>query len=310
MSAIIMLVIVAMWAAVLGPMWMRRHDAVYESRSVDKFSAAMRVLSRRPRSAPGASVWGRSVMMPARPVEVTNTSPVSVSGRAGDTLRDSTPNDALFRLRRNVGALILIDVFTLAIWAGVGGTPVLMLHLAGDAVTAVALVGLQKASERERLRVAREARRRRVAKLMAHEQQAVAATAPRTHTATPVWHDPLSKRPSTAALARAAAEADRAAVEAAGAAGAAEHSDEDAAQDAAQEAAQEKARRRAARLPATSTTQLPRTIDLTVPGAWRESVGLDDVDDEVREAAMISGDADLDAELEAILERRRRASSA
>lgn len=304
MSAIIMLVIVAMWAAVLGPMWMRRHDAVYESRSVDKFSAAMRVLSRRPRSAPGASVWGRSVMMPARPVEATNTSPVSVSGRAGDTPHDSAPNEALFRLRRNVGVLILIDVFTLAIWAGVGGTPVLLLHLAGDAVTAVAVVGLQKASERERLRVAREARRRRVAKLMAHEQQAVAATAPRTNTATPVWHDPLAKRPSRAALARAAAEADRAAAEAA--AKSAANSAEEAAQDAAEDAAQEKARRRSARLPATSTTQAPRTIDLTVPGAWRESVGLDGVDDEVREAAMISDDADL----EAILERRRGASSA
>lgn len=29
-------------------MWLRRHDAVTESRSVDRFSAAMRVLSRRP----------------------------------------------------------------------------------------------------------------------------------------------------------------------------------------------------------------------------------------------------------------------
>ena len=58
MSAVILAVIVIMWAVVLVPMWLRRHDAATESRSVDRFSTAMRVLSRRS---------SRDVVVPRRP---------------------------------------------------------------------------------------------------------------------------------------------------------------------------------------------------------------------------------------------------
>src|SRR3954462_15357720 len=51
-----------MWAVVLVPMWLRRHDAATESRSVDRFSTAMRTLSRRTTSGPGR----RYVVMPRR----------------------------------------------------------------------------------------------------------------------------------------------------------------------------------------------------------------------------------------------------
>src|SRR4051812_16235863 len=51
-----------MWAVVLVPMWLRRHDAATESRSVDRFSTAMRVLSRRPTGSPDR----RYVLMPKR----------------------------------------------------------------------------------------------------------------------------------------------------------------------------------------------------------------------------------------------------
>src|SRR5947209_7442922 len=51
-----------MWAVVLVPMWLRRHDAATETRSVDRFSTAMRVLSRRPSG--GAD--RRYVLMPKR----------------------------------------------------------------------------------------------------------------------------------------------------------------------------------------------------------------------------------------------------
>lgn len=46
MSPIIILGLLLMWAVVLVPMWLRRHDEVEESRSVDRFSAAMHTLSR------------------------------------------------------------------------------------------------------------------------------------------------------------------------------------------------------------------------------------------------------------------------
>src|SRR4051794_20082201 len=51
-----------MWAVVLVPMWLRRHDAATESKSVDRFSTAMRTLSRRTTSGPGR----RYVVMPRR----------------------------------------------------------------------------------------------------------------------------------------------------------------------------------------------------------------------------------------------------
>jgi hypothetical protein len=73
-SAVILAVIVVMWAVVLVPMWLRRHDAATESRSVDRFSAAMRVLSRRQ----PASGTARYVLMPRR----ESAASVHVSGAA------------------------------------------------------------------------------------------------------------------------------------------------------------------------------------------------------------------------------------
>lgn len=46
-SGLIYAVIVVLWAVVLVPMWMRRHDSETEVRSVDRFTHAMGTLSRR-----------------------------------------------------------------------------------------------------------------------------------------------------------------------------------------------------------------------------------------------------------------------
>jgi hypothetical protein len=46
-SSLIVLGIVGIWILVLVPMWLNRHDADNASRSMDTFSTAMRVLSRR-----------------------------------------------------------------------------------------------------------------------------------------------------------------------------------------------------------------------------------------------------------------------
>jgi hypothetical protein len=46
-SGLIVAGIVAIWVVVLVPMWLNRHDAANASRSMDTFSTAMRVLSRR-----------------------------------------------------------------------------------------------------------------------------------------------------------------------------------------------------------------------------------------------------------------------
>lgn len=46
-TGLIYAAIVAAWAAYLVPLWLRRHDEAAASRSVDRFSEAMRVLERR-----------------------------------------------------------------------------------------------------------------------------------------------------------------------------------------------------------------------------------------------------------------------
>ena len=61
LSGLIYATIVVLWAAVLVPMWLRRHDDVTESRSVDRFQGAMRTLSRR---APAGDQ--REVLVPRR----------------------------------------------------------------------------------------------------------------------------------------------------------------------------------------------------------------------------------------------------
>lgn len=54
-------VLVVLWAVVLVPMWLKRHDKANELASADRFAGAMRILARRP-----GRVAGRYVMMPAR----------------------------------------------------------------------------------------------------------------------------------------------------------------------------------------------------------------------------------------------------
>ncbi|HEY5201576.1 MAG TPA: hypothetical protein VIJ31_11795 [Acidothermaceae bacterium] len=57
MSSLIVLGIVGIWILVLVPMWLNRHDADSASRSMDTFSTAMRVLSRR---GPSRTRFGRA----------------------------------------------------------------------------------------------------------------------------------------------------------------------------------------------------------------------------------------------------------
>jgi hypothetical protein len=60
-SGLIYAVIVALWAVVLVPMWLRRHDEVTESRSIDRFQGAMHILSRRPAAARASASQSESV---------------------------------------------------------------------------------------------------------------------------------------------------------------------------------------------------------------------------------------------------------
>jgi len=66
-SSVIFLVIIGLWAAYLVPHWLRRCEQLSASRSVDRFSAAMRVLARRSDAPTRERPVSRSyVLMPPR----------------------------------------------------------------------------------------------------------------------------------------------------------------------------------------------------------------------------------------------------
>lgn len=70
-SGLILLLIVGMWLAVLVPMWLKSYDSGANLSSVDRFSDAMRVLSRR-HVAMGDR---RTLLMPPRPRAVLSGGP-------------------------------------------------------------------------------------------------------------------------------------------------------------------------------------------------------------------------------------------
>ena len=155
LSGLIIAVLVVVWAVVLVPMWLRRHDTVTESRSVDRFSTAMRVLSRRPPYGGGT----RAVVMPGRPpgAQAPQVSTPQAPRRpaTGATAR-RTPGDAraLLRDRRKRVLLILLAVTGLTFLLSLAGLigwgllalPVLLLagyvlHLRMQVVRSAATAG-------------------------------------------------------------------------------------------------------------------------------------------------------------------------
>jgi hypothetical protein len=64
LTGLIYAAIVVAWAAYLVPLALRRHDEVSHTRSIERFSSTMRVLSRR-----GSATAERLVVRPPRPVD-------------------------------------------------------------------------------------------------------------------------------------------------------------------------------------------------------------------------------------------------
>ena len=105
MTGLIYAAIVVAWAAYLVPMALRRHDEKVRARSVDRFSAAMRVLARRPGEG-----------LSARPPAVTVQAPPLARGL---TASARTPHPAkgagrvaAARRRRVLWVLLTLTVAT------------------------------------------------------------------------------------------------------------------------------------------------------------------------------------------------------
>lgn len=100
-SGLIYAVIIVMWAAYFIPRWLRRHEELSESRSVERFDQAMRILSRK-EPTPDK----RYVVMPPRP-EPRRSVPAQRSSR-----RRAAHSSATVRRRRVLAGLLLTTLVT------------------------------------------------------------------------------------------------------------------------------------------------------------------------------------------------------
>lgn len=156
-----------MWAVVLVPMWLRKHDENNESRSVDRFSRALGSLSSRLDrgdrhdgadtvviAARGKVPAGRAVLMPGRPAGAQDHQ-VTVFGSARAT--GARPRRAVgpaTRRRRLIVGSLLVTLLVLV--AG-------LLHrvpLWAAAVPALITMGLLVTARRQVARTAEMGRRR------------------------------------------------------------------------------------------------------------------------------------------------------
>ena len=104
-------ILVIVWALVLIPMWLRRHDEAQESKSADRFARAMGTLRRSETGSLGAPA-SREVVMPARS-SASHDTQIVVTGPRGTV----TPaGRAAERRRRVLGVLVglLLVMFTVA----------------------------------------------------------------------------------------------------------------------------------------------------------------------------------------------------
>jgi hypothetical protein len=154
-SAVILAVIVVMWAVVLVPMWLRRHEATSETRSADKFSAAMRVLSRRSQSSPDR----RYVLMPRRESSVS----VHVSGAPAVPKRITANRPAArervrptLAARRRRTFLVLLGIVGLTFVLAIAGVFPVVIQVLADLALLAFVVHLRLQARR-----AAEIRRRR-----------------------------------------------------------------------------------------------------------------------------------------------------
>ena len=133
-SGLILLVIVGAWLAVLVPMALRSHDSTTSLSSVDRFSDAMRVLSRR-EGAP-SRVGQRSLVVPPAP-------------------RGPAPTVSL-AVRRRRTLLGLLGAAALTLLGSLVAGPLLWVHLLLDALAVAFVVHCRRQAQ---LKAARTTRR-------------------------------------------------------------------------------------------------------------------------------------------------------
>jgi hypothetical protein len=199
LSGVIVVVIVTLWGSLLIPALVRRHDSVPEVRSVDRFSYALRILSRRTPYVPGR----REVLVPARSKEARSPLVSPAPGFVADLPAASPSRPQLARAearraalaakrRRTLLALSAAFVLclSLAVWSGgrwwltLGISTVLLVmyvtHLRTEAQQ-LAAIERRRAQARRRARPAPQARQARTAARPAPRRAESAAGWEREH---------------------------------------------------------------------------------------------------------------------------------
>lgn len=190
MSAAVIGVLVILWAVVLVPMWLRRHDKANELAAVDRFAGAMRVLSRRSGDrdmpAPGA---GRYVVMPARS-SAARTMDVFVPDKSGPV---HTPGPELavprangsrspararrVAARRRLAILMLTLVVTTLVAALVLGGALIAVQACVDVLVVAGVLHLRASVLAQRAQVGRAAGRASAVRVRAQARARWAAEA-------------------------------------------------------------------------------------------------------------------------------------
>jgi hypothetical protein len=185
-SVVIFFGLVVMWAVVLIPMWLKRHDEAEESRSVDRFTSAMHTLSRRQEPSEA-----RYVVMPHRSRSVE----VHVSGASAPTRRERRralaarraatrrPVTAATRRRRSLLGLLVLAALTFAAAMFLGGLRMWAPQFVLDALLIAFVVhlvmrGRQATAVRAAPAAQRRAAPRRAAPASAPIRRAAPAPAP------------------------------------------------------------------------------------------------------------------------------------
>jgi hypothetical protein len=238
-SGLIYAAIIVMWALYFIPRWLRRHEELSESRSVEKFEHSMRVLSRREPTADQ-----RYIVMPPKPESVVP------SARSAPRRSAAGRSSRTFRRRRVLVALVLLTALVCAL------TPFTLVPWWGPLVAVlVMLVDLAhlrvQARRRRELTRTRHAVRKRLRSRLRRVDSA----------------ERLTEARQLLADRRAAAEAERLEAERA--------ARESARRDAERAAGWQPT---PVPLPTYVTKpvapRVGRPIDLTKPGAWTEAQGL------------------------------------
>jgi hypothetical protein len=143
-SGLIYAAIIVMWALYFIPRWLRRHEELSESRSVEKFDHAMRILSRREPTAdqryivmppkPEPAVLGASAASAASAGRLGQRSDVRSSSRPAPRRAVRRKSAKTFRRRRVLVALVLVSLVVAA------ATPFTAVPWWGPLVGAVAIL--------------------------------------------------------------------------------------------------------------------------------------------------------------------------